>query len=362
VIQGDQIWLTTAVDGGQSLRAICVDRETGAIRHDIEVFRKESPGRVHPKNSHASPTPVIDGDRVYVHFGAHGTACLSTQGEILWRNELAYYHHHGPAASPVLAGGVLFLSCDGFGGPFYDTGERPGIDSTQFVVALEPASGQIRWKRPRQARHSYATALAIEVGGRTQIVSPGGDRVTAYDPATGEELWYGRYAGYSLVPRPVFGHGLLYVCTGYDVPSLIAIRPEGTGDVTESHVAWSTTQGVPLTPSPLIVGNELYLVSDAGVMTCFDAESGRPHWKHRLGGNFSASPLFADGHIYLVGETGTVHVLDPGTKFRKIATSAIEGRAFASPAVAGHSLFLRSERSLYRIEESPSQPAVGERE
>lgn len=361
VIQGNQIWLTSALDAGKSLRAICVDRETGSIAHDVEVFHIDVPGRIHLKNGHASPTPILTGDRVYVHFGAHGTACLTAQGAIQWSTQLPYYHHHGPAASPVLSEGVLFLSCDGFTGPFYDKLQRRDADTPQFIVGLDPQTGQTRWKHARQGRHSYATALAIEVAGKTQIVSPGGDRVTAYDPATGQEIWWVTYTGYSLIPRPVFGNGLVYVCSGYDNANLLAIRPDGQGDVTQSHVAWKATKGISLTPSPLLVGTELYLVSDVGIGRCLDAVTGKLHWMQRLGGNFSASPIAADGRLYFTNESGVTYVVQPGTKFKKLGSNTIEGRTFASPAVAGSAIFLRSEKSLYRIEEAAEPAAVGHR-
>lgn len=351
VIQDEQIWLTTALDEGKSLRAVCINFESGTIVHDVEVFRVENPGQLHPKNSHASPTPIIDGNRLYVHFGTHGTACLSTDGQILWRIELPYYHHHGPAASPVLVDDLLIINCDGFTGPFWDRVERAGVHSPQFVVGIEAATGQIRWRRSRDGRHSYSTPLAIEVDGKRQVISPGGDRVIAYDPATGEELWWCRYEGYSLTPRPVFGNGLVFVCTGYDQPSLLAIRPSGKGDVTETHIEWQSKSSVPLTPSPLLIGDELYLINDNGIASCLDAQTGKQHWKQRISGNYSASPITAEGRIYFLNERGQTDIIEAGTKYKKLATCKLTGRTLASPATAGGCLFIRSEDSLYRIGE-----------
>lgn len=351
VIQGEQVWLTTALDSGRSLRAICVDFDSGAIVHDLEVFRIETPGNLHPKNSHASPTPIIDGERIYVHFGAHGTACLSTDGQILWRIRLPYYHHHGPAASPVLVDDLLFINCDGFTTPFWDRVERAEVFSPQFVVGIEPATGNIRWQRPREGRHSYSTPLAIEVEGKRQVISPGGDRVIAYDPTTGEEIWWCRYEGYSLTPRPVYGNGLVYICTGYDQPSLLAIRPNGKGDVTDTHIEWQSRSSIPLTPSPLLIGSELYLINDNGIASCLDAQSGKQHWKQRISGNYSASPITAEGRIYFLNERGQTDIIEAGTKYKKLATCKLTGRTLASPATAGGCLFIRSEGSLYRIGE-----------
>ncbi|MBS0262802.1 MAG: PQQ-binding-like beta-propeller repeat protein [Planctomycetes bacterium] len=351
VIADGQIWLTSAVAADHTLHVLCLDVETGALLHDIEVFRKDQLGTIHTKNSHASPTPVLEGDRCFVHFGAHGTAALSTTGQILWKTEIPYYHHHGPASSPVLVNHSLIIACDGLDHAFYDAHVVAGATDPQFVVALDAMQGTVRWRMRRDGRHSYATPLAIEVEGQTQVVSPGGSRVVAYDPSTGAEIWSCRYEGYSLVPRPVSGHGLVFVCTGYDVATLLAIRPTGHGDITDSHVAWQAKQGVPLNASPILIGDELYTISDQGVATCWDALTGKVHWKKRLGGNHSASPLLADGKLYVLDETGTTHVLQPGTKPKVLAKNVLRGKTLASLAAYGRAIYLRSDSHLYRLEE-----------
>lgn len=336
-IQGDRIWLTTALDDGHSLRAICLDRDTGEEIHNVEVFQKDNPGPIQSKNSHASPTPILEGDRVYVHYGAHGTACLTTDGEVVWRRILDYYHRHGPGGSPALAGDLLVINCDGY--------------DAQFVVALDKHTGAIRWKKDREGQQAYCTPLMITVDGKAQAISPGGDAVVAYAPKTGDEIWRVRYDGYSNVPRPVFGHGLLFICSGYNDPVLYAIQPDGNGDVTDTHVVWSLNRGVPLNPSPLLVANELYIVNDSGFARCLDARTGAVHWLHRFGDGFSASPIYADGRIYYLREDGEATVIAPGTTFEKLAVNRLEGRTLASIAVSDGALFLRSDRHLYRIED-----------
>ena len=273
VILGDRIWLTTAMENGRSLRAICLDRRTGHVLHHVEVFRLADPGPIHEKNSHASPTPILAEDRVYLHFGSHGTACITSSGEIVWKTQdLKYYHRHGPGGSPVLLGDLLIISCDGY--------------DIQYVVALDKRTGRIRWKSPRKGYQAYTTPLIVQVDGKDQVVSPGAHRAISYDPWTGKEIWWIRYGnGYSNVPRPVYGQGLVFICSGFDQPELLAIRPDGQGDVTETHVAWSLKRGIPLTPSPLLVGEELYIVSDNGIASCLDAKTGQKHWQERLGGN-----------------------------------------------------------------------------
>ncbi|HVC95402.1 MAG TPA: PQQ-binding-like beta-propeller repeat protein [Pirellulales bacterium] len=355
VIAGETIWLTTALDAGQSLRAVAIDRRSGSIAHDIEVARPESPPKINDKNSYASPTPVIDDGRVYVHFGTFGTACLdATTGRQLWRNEeLKLNHSEGPGSSPVVHGDLLLVNCD-------------GIDA-QYVAAFDKHTGEVVWKTPRsgpfnddpQQRKAFSTPLVIDVGGTSQLVSPGAERVAAYDPATGQELWHVNYDGFSNVPRPLFAHGLLFVCTGYMRPQLWAIRPGGEGDLTESAVVWRCPKQAPANPSPILVGEELYMVSDAGVLTCLDAQSGSEHWQKRMGGNFSASPLYADRRLYLSSEEGTTHVVEPGRKFKPLASNQLDGRMMASPAAVGRSLFLRTEEHLYRIETTPPTAAGG---
>lgn len=340
-IQGEQIWVTTATEEGQSLRAVCIHRDSGEILHDVEVIRQPPPEPVHQKNSHASPTPIVEGDRVYLHYGAHGTACISTAGEVLWRNhELKYAHQHGPGGSPASFEDVLIICCDG--------------TDVQFVVALEKQSGRIRWKTTRSGNNTpmaYCTPLIIEVDGRPQALCPGGGQMVSYDPRTGAELWKVRYDGYSVVPRPVYGDGRVFFSSSYNNAVLYAARVDGAGDVTDTHVEWSMSRGAPHNPSTLLVGEELYVVSDRGLLTCLDAASGEEIWQEQLGGNYSASPLYADGRIYLTDEDGRTVVIAPGREYEEFADNQVEGRTLASLAVADGAIFLRTDTHLYRIEE-----------
>jgi len=343
-----RVWLTAVrevSDRGRkpavSLRALAFDASTGRALVDVEVFKTDTSGPLNPKNSRASPTPIVDGDRVYVHFGAEGTAALTTTGEVLWTAKLPYESQHGNGGSPVLHGDLLIVNCDGNGGDAY-------------VAALDVRTGKIRWRtnRRKPADQAYSTPLVIRVGERDLVVSAGAYRAAAYDPLTGEEVWRVSYAdGFSNVPRPVFGAGLVFIATGFNTPTLIAVRPDGRGDVTRTHVAWTISRGAPYTPSPLLVGDELYYVSDTGVLSCADAKSGRILWQQRLGGNYSASPIFADGRIYFLSEEGVATVIAPGTAFRRLAVNSLEGPTLASMAVSGGAIFIRSDRFLYRIAE-----------
>jgi outer membrane protein assembly factor BamB len=350
IVYGRRIYLTTSVpvagssSQDESLRALCLNAQDGRILWDKEVIRQDG-GRapaIHGKNSHASPTPLTDGKHLYVHFGHQGTACMDLDGKVVWRNtELPYEPVHGNGGSPILAGEALVFSADG--------------GDSRFVVALSRKTGQVLWKTAREGepdrKFSFSTALAITVNGRQQIVSPGSEVVNAYDARTGQEIWRVHYGGYSVIPRPVYGHGLVFICTGYDTPTLMAIRPDGQGDVTESHVAWEIRKAVPHAPSPLLVGDELYLVSDNGVASCLDARTGRVYWQQRLGGNYSASPFHAGGKIYFQSEDGTGTVVKAAKEFERLARNPLGERTLASVAVANRALFIRTEKHLYRIQQ-----------
>ncbi|MCS6852426.1 MAG: PQQ-like beta-propeller repeat protein [Gemmataceae bacterium] len=356
IVYSGVVYLTTAVpvEGAngreQSLRALAVSAATGEKLWETEVFRHaDGPGarRIHPKNSHASPTPLTDGERLYVHFGHQGTAALDLKGRVLWRNnQINYEPVHGNGGTPILAAGALIFSADGA--------------DTQRVVALACDTGRLRWATERRTpgfkKFSFSTPLLLRVNGRDQVVSPGPGLVAAYDPRTGGEIWRVRYGdGYSVVPRPVFGHGLVFVSSGFDAPVLYAIRPDGRGDVTATHVAWTLKRGAPLTPSPLLVGDELYLVSDQGIASCLDARSGKVHWQERLGGSYSASPLYGDGKVYFQSEEGVGTVIKAGTRFERLARNDLGERTLASYAVSGHALFIRTEKALYRIESKAAE-------
>jgi len=342
VVADGRIWLTTATkDKGTSLRALAYDVENGRELINVEVFHLRSADLTNPKNSHASPTPIVEGDRVYVHFGAQGTAALSTSGEIIWKTRLPYESQHGNGGSPTLYGDLLIVSCDG--------------SDDAFVAALDKRTGKTRWKASRRQPfdQAYSTPLIIRVGERDEIVSVGAYRAAAYDPQTGKEIWRVSYAdGFSNVPRPVYGHGLVYIATGFQQPSLLAVRADGTGDVTKTHIAWTLRRAAPLTPSPLLVGDELYVVNDGGIATCLDAKSGAPRWIQRLGGgDYSASPVLADARIYFLSESGVATVIAPGKEFRRLATNTLDGDTLASMAIAAGSIFIRTDSHLYRIAE-----------
>jgi len=297
---------------------------------------------MHKKNSLASPTPIVRNGYIYIHFGHTGTAALDLSGKILWKQtELRYSPLHGHGGSPALVDDLLIFSCDGEADP--------------FLAALDAKTGKVRWKTPRNSTaarmFSFSTPLVIDVDGATQVISPTSGFVAGYDPKDGHEIWRARYPeGFSIITRPVFAHGLLFVSSSYMKPVLYAVKPAGAkGDVTDTHIIWSHAKGAPNTPSPLVAGDELYFVSDSGIATCVDARTGNLHWSERLGGGFSASPLLAEGRLYFQNEEGVGTVLNAGRTFEVLAKNDLGERTLASPAVADNTLLLRSKSHLWRI-------------
>jgi len=355
VVHAGRVWMTTASDDGHSLRAVCVDLKTGRLLHDAEVFTPDEPVPLNVKNSYASPTPVVEQGRVYVHFGAMGTACLdASSGEVIWRNnDLVIHHKEGPGSSPVLFDRLLLINCDG--------------TDEQYVAALDKQTGEVKWRTDRSAplrdrpdfRKAYSTPIVISQGDARQLVSTGADQLNAYDPFTGRELWRIRYRGFSNVPLPLFDSTKqrLYVCTGFTKPELWAMRTDGVNDVTETHVLWTYKKQVSTNASPLVVGDRLFMASDRGVATCLDTNDGSEIWQDRLGGNYSASPVTATGRLYFLSEQGNVTVVAATDEFEKLAVNKLDGRLMASPAIVEDSLLIRSDEHLYRFMDSAASGA-----
>jgi outer membrane protein assembly factor BamB len=349
VVIGDRIFLTSALPVGgvedpkanRSLHALALDAATGKPVWDVEVFTATSP-RMHRKNSHASPTPVFENGRLYVHFGHLGTACLdAATGKPVWATqEYAYSPVHGAGSSPVLFEDMLIFSAD--------------AETEPKVIAIDKATGKQRWAFARQSdakkKFSFCTPLIIDVNGQKQLISPGSGEVNALNPKTGEEIWRCYYdQGYSVVPRPVYAHGMVFVSSSYDKPVLLAIKVDGKGDVTGTHVAWTIDKAVPHNPSMAVIGDELYFVADNGILTCADAKTGQIHYSERCTGPISASLMVADGKLYLQDEKGLGVVVKPGKTFQILAQNNLDERSLASYAVIGSDLLIRTEGNLYRI-------------
>ena len=367
VIWDRQVWLTTATKDGKELFAVCLDRDTGRVVHDLKLFTVESPQFAHQFNSHASPTPVLEEGRVYVTFGAAGTACLDTRnGKVLWeRRDIECNHFRGAGSSPILYGDLLLMNFDG--------------SDRQFIIALDSKTGKTAWQRERSIdykdlgpdgkpeaagdwRKAFSTPHVAVLAGGPVLISQGAKAVYGYEPRGGRELWrVEERTSHSASSRPVAGHGLVFVNSGWSNGQLLALRPGRQGEVLDANGAqtnqgpltlvWKSKRNVPKKPSLQLAGDLLFSIDDGGIAGCLEAQTGRELWRERVGGNYSASPLFADGRIYFFSEEGKATVIAAGREFKKLAESTLADGFMASPAVAGRALFLRTRTHLYRVEE-----------
>ncbi|MFO0903310.1 MAG: PQQ-binding-like beta-propeller repeat protein [Pirellulales bacterium] len=370
VVIGDRIWLTTAettaltteqlrqraqdaefplddfqVHQSVALFALELDGKSGRVLRRIRLFAHDSPPAIHVWNHYASPTPAADDRQLYCHFGALGTAAIRWQtGEIAWQQRLAVDDATGPGSSPIVWRERLFLACDG--------------RDKQFVVALDVHTGKELWKTARPPieasdemhRRAFSTPIVVPDGDGESLVSVGAQWLVAYDPLTGREKWKVNFGtGYSIVPMPGYRDGLLFACTGYPKPQLWAVRTGGTGDVTDSHVAWIYDRQVPELSSPLAVDEQIYLASLSGVLACLDAKTGAKLWQQRVGGSFHASPIAVGNHVYFVDRDGTTTVVKAGREYQVMGTGQAAGIHQATPAVYNHGLLLRSSEGLYFV-------------
>ena len=339
IVWADRVFLTTARDGGRRLYMLAYRISDGALLWETEV----APGsaeRVHSKNGHASATPVTDGERVYASLGGRGLVALDLDGNVLWHTEIGQVaNYHGPAGSPLLYGDRLIIYQDQKGGA--------------FVAAYDTATGAEVWRTDRDASVGWGTPVAIRVAGRDELIVSSQHTVIAYDPDTGGELWRCGGNRFEVIPTPVVAAGLVFCTSGRAGPTL-AIRPGGSGDVTETHVAWSTPRGSPFVPSPIVVGDYLYTINDmSSVVTCFEAATGELMWQERLGRplreGFSASPVAVDGKVFFTNDNGTTFVVRAGPEFELLHTNDIGARTLASPALVGGRWYIRTEVELLAV-------------
>jgi outer membrane protein assembly factor BamB len=358
VVRGGQVWLTTATADGHDFFVLCLDADSGSIHFNENLFHCDNPEPLgNNVNSYATPSPVIEPGRVYVHFGSYGTACLETAtGKVVWkRDDLPCRHYRGPSSSPVLFENLLILTMDGV--------------NLEYTVALDKETGQTVWKTDRSVawndendpgqmakdgdrRKAHSTPLIIWTDGQPQMLSAGAKAAYSYDPRSGRELWRVRYDDWSAAPRPLFDHGLAYFVTGLVSDELCAVKADGHGDVTDSHVLWKVKTHVGKYSSPILVDGLLYTAAEESFVTCLDAATGSIIWTERLGGGYQASPIYADGRLYFFNQQGVTTVLKPGRSCTVLATNKLADGFMASPAAAGRAFFLRTRTHVYRIESS----------
>ncbi len=326
-------------------QAVAVDLASGEVLKTVQLLEFSHPDPIHTLNSYASPTPVLEDGFLYCHFGTYGTACLDTRtDQVVWEKRFPLVHNVGPGSSPFIAGDLLILICD-------------GVDD-QYVLALDKKTGETAWKTARppyraedgDRRKAYCTPILIEHEGQPQLICSGSQWIVAYDPATGEEIWkFDHGDGFSTVPRPVYGHGMIYFITGFPQAELFALRP-GTASK-EPEVVWTETKRIPTKPSPQLAGDLLVIISDGGIAAALDARTGEEQWTERIEGNYSASPILVEDRIYFSSQEGLTTVIAAGPEFKVLAENEIDGQIMASLIPLPGQLLLRSDTALYKIAE-----------
>ncbi len=356
IIYGDRVFITTATDAGTSCRILCIDRKTGQLLWNTEVFKQDI-RRKESKNSYATPTPATDGKTVYAVFGGGSIAAVDFAGKILWtHHDVKFYSQHGLGASPIIHEDLLIQPYDGSSetGDRYVGWQKPWDKS--FILALDRRTGKEKWRARRgMSRIAHVTPQVAEVDGKPQLISAAGDVIQGHDLKSGELIWTASSVGEGVVPSVVIGEGLVFTAAGFGKPAIRATRPGGTGDVTKTHIVWEQTDQVPTMSSFVYHDGRLYTAKENGFAMCLDARTGKPLWKQRIGGTHSASPVVADGKVYFLSEEGEATVIEAGAEFKLIAKNRIPEKCQASYAVSGGQIFIRTEKNLYCIGKESGQ-------
>jgi len=354
VVLNEQVWLTTATRNNKEMRAICVDFNTGVVIHNLVLFRPDSLYRIHAINSYATPTGAIEEGRVYLHFGRYGTACLDSQsGEVLWkRDDMQIEHIQGPGSSLLIYRDKLIVHMEG--------------SDFQYIVALDKKSGKTIWKteRPKElydhleyiGKKAYITPIIVNVKGRDLMISNGSAACIAYDPQTGKEVWRIVYGEDSTIAMPTESDGIIYFYVGFEtnandekIAKLLAVNPDGQGDIEESNVIWSVETPILQLLSPLVLNDLLYTIDSRGKLLCMDASDGTTMWSLSLKGKFHSSPVYADGHIYFSSTRGYTYVIEAGKELNMVSENRLEGEIWATPAICGGAMLMRTSKYLYKI-------------
>lgn len=350
IVFGDSVFVTTATEGGTSLRLIRLDRRNGQVVWNREIARQKA-GHKQRLNSYATSTPATDGQRVYVAVCDGRILAVDMDGKVVWTNsEFDYYSEHGLAVSPILHGNLLIIPFDWSSpGPDRKVGWQTPWDRA-VILAVDTNTGQTRWRARRgYSRIAHVTPQIATVNGREQLISAGGDVIQGFDLKTGERIWTVSSRGEGVVPSVVVGSGLCFTASGFEAATIRAVRLDGQGDVTKTHIAWQTTEEVPHVPSMLYVSPHLYMVTEAGIARCLVAATGEVLWRERLGGRFSASPVYADGKVYFLSERGIMTVVEAGLQFKVIARNDLGETCCPSPAISQGNIFIRTDKALYCI-------------
>jgi outer membrane protein assembly factor BamB len=343
IVWGDRIFLTSARNQGQRLSMHAFARKDGAQLWETDIPQNgvEYP---HEKNGYASATAATDGELVYASFGRHGLVAFDFNGKIVWHRKFGVIdNYHGPAGSPVLYKDRVFI--------YQDANPAPG--QRAFVAAFDKKTGKTIWETPRSETVGWGTAVVIHTGERDELVVSSQRRVAAYSPDTGQELWTVRGMTFEVIPTPVVGHGLVFASSGRAGPTM-AIKPGGSGDVTATHVAWTSPKGSPFVPSGIVVDDLLYLINDMqSILTVYEAATGTLVYQERLGvaqrEGFSASPVHVNGKIYFTNDEGQTFVVQAGRKFNLLHINELGARTLASPALVDGTWYWRTDEALMAI-------------
>jgi outer membrane protein assembly factor BamB len=339
IVWGGRLFLTTARDEGRTLSILCYRRSDGRLLWETPVPHR-GVERIHRKNSHASATPVTDGERVYASFGSQGLVAVDLDGKVVWQTPLGdLANYHGSAGSPILYRDTVILYQD-HAGP-------------SFVAAFDTETGETRWRTERETRIGWGTPIVIDAAGRHELIVSSEDEVNAYAPKTGAPLWKVRGNTFEVIPTPTVGHGLVFCSSGRAGPTL-AIRPGGEGDVTDTHVVWQTVKGSPFIPSTIVVGDQLYMVNDmSSVVTSYEARTGTLVFQGRLGRprkeSFSASPVAVDGKVFFTNDSGETFVLRAGPELEILHVNRLNAPVLATPALVDGRWYFRTDRELICI-------------
>ena len=349
IVWEDRIFLTTCIEGEQRRELVCLDRRSGKTIWSKTVL--QSPlEKKHTLNSFASSTPATDGKLVYVTFLAteRSDTQQATPGDMVvgaydfdgnqkWMVRPGRFSSvHGYCSCPVLFGDMVIVNGD--------------HDGDSYLVALNKNTGNTVWKVPRENKtRSYSTPLVREIDGRLQMILCGNKCVASYNPRTGERHWIIDGPTEQFVASVVYGSGLIFMTAGFPEYHMLAIRPDGEGNVTKTHIEWRTKEACSYVPSPIAVENYFLVTSDNGIASCFEATTGERHWKQRLGKHYSGSPVEAGGLVYFTADDGVTKVIRPGKQFEVVAENRLDDAFYSSPAVSQGQLFLRGEKHLYAI-------------
>lgn len=354
VVFGDQIWVTSATEDGKKMSAICVNIQSGKEVYNLDIFKSDSIYSKHSINSYATPTPCIEDGFVYLHFGSTGTVCVNTRnGTVVWkRTDMKCEHIQGPASSPILYKNILILHLEG--------------TDVQYLVALNKQTGETVWKTERPmalyeplqpiGKKAYITPIIVTVKGQDLLISNGAAVCIAYNPATGAEVWRVVQGEDSTIAMPLSENGTVYFYTSFVSPpngekyaELLAVNPEGKGDITGTNILWRFKSPILQLLTPLIKNGLIYTIDTRNILYCLDAKTGKELYSQKLKQKYNSSPVYANGNVYFTSVKGETMVIKAGNQLRIVAENKLPGEVYATPAIFQNSILIRTDSRLYRI-------------